>query len=66
MVRERKDILTVTVDPASINALDLLARDFEGNRSMMVRRLIRSEAERRGILPLPSAPKVRTSEGVRP
>jgi hypothetical protein len=59
MDRDRKEVLSFTVDPASVRTLDLLAKDFEGNRSMAVRQLIHSEAERRGLLSVSKQPAPR-------
>lgn len=49
-MRTRKDVpVCVAMDRDTLNLLDVLAQEYEANRSFAVRRAVKESAERRGI-----------------
>jgi hypothetical protein len=65
---EKTERLTVKVLPAHKQALEQIALSEDTSSAAIMRRLIRSEAVKRGVWPLPSPTPARTPAGaeVRP
>jgi len=56
MRQKRDEAFRLVMTPLEKSALEALAEHDDGSQAAIVRRLVRSEAERRGLWPMPATP----------